>query len=85
MRVVGEIPHPQCKITIFSWNNRYLIKLENGLLEQTFKINEYDIMQEADLTTLLDEQFIAECLNRFQNMAKSLEDALLRLDDRPSE
>lgn len=85
MRVVGEIPHPQCKITIFSWNNRYLIKLENGLLEQTFKINEYDIMQEADLTALLDRQFIAECLNRFQNMAKSLEDALLRLDDRPSE
>ncbi|HYF71083.1 MAG TPA: hypothetical protein VD884_23300 [Ohtaekwangia sp.] len=85
MRVVGEITHPQCKITIFLWNNRYLIKLENGLLEQTFKINEYDIMREADLPALLDEPFIAECLNRFQNMAKSLEDALLRLDDRPSE
>jgi hypothetical protein len=48
MRVVGEIPHSDCKITIFSWNNRYLIKLEQGLLEQTFKVNEFDISGESE-------------------------------------
>jgi len=72
MRVVGEIPHPDCKITLFSWNNRYLIKFESGLLEQTFKVAEYDILQESDLYTLVDEAFIQETLARFDAMNDSL-------------
>ncbi len=68
MRVVGDIPHPDCKITIFHWNNRYLIKLEAGLLEQTFKISEYDIASEDDLKNILNEEFIHKALERFQEM-----------------
>jgi hypothetical protein len=78
MRVVGEIAHPLCKITLFSWNNRYLIKLEQGLMEQTFKINEYDISGESELYTLVDETFIQEGLKRFDEMRKSLSQALDR-------
>ena len=72
MRVVGELNHPHCKITLFAWNNRYLIKLENGLLEQTYKINQYDIIDEKALGSILDEAFISECLLRFEEMARSL-------------
>ena len=72
MRVVGEIPHPDCRITIFQWNNRYLFKLEAGLLEQTFKINEYDISSEEDLKKILNEEFIQQALERFQAMQVSL-------------
>jgi hypothetical protein len=79
MRIVGEIPHPSCRITLLSWNNRYLIKLEQGLLEQTFKINQFDILQESDLHRLLDEQFIEECLRRFEEMAGSLHAAMGRI------
>ncbi len=71
MRVVGEIPHPDCKITLFAWNNRYLVKLEQGYLEQTFKINQFDISSDADLLTIVDSEFISEALNRFTEMAKS--------------
>ena len=60
MRVVGEISHPECKITIFAWNNRYLIKLEQGLLEQTFKVNEYDVTSEAELYRIVDKAFLEE-------------------------
>jgi hypothetical protein len=80
MRVVGEIPHPLCKITILSWNNRYLIKIESGMFEQTFKINQFDIFQETDLNKLLDETFIKDCLSRFEEMNKSLHSALGRLE-----
>jgi hypothetical protein len=76
MRVVGEIPHPDCKITLFAWNNRYLIKFEQGLMEQTFKINEYDITAEADLRTLINEEFIRQTLIRFEEMEASLRDRL---------
>ena len=76
MRVVGEIPHPDCKITIFHWNNRYLIKLEAGLLEQTFKVSEYDVTSEDDLKKILSEEFIQKALQRFQDMYTSLKSSM---------
>lgn len=81
MRIIGEIPHPELKITLFHWNNRYIIKLESGFLEQTFKIDAFDIIQESDLQQLTDQQFITESILRFQEMEKSLGDALNRISD----
>lgn len=70
MRVVGEIPHPDCKITLFAWNNRYLVKLEQGYLEQTFKIDQFDLTSDADLLTIVDSEFIDKALHRFAEMAQ---------------
>lgn len=78
MRVVGEIPHSDCKITIFSWNNRYLIKLEQGLLEQTFKVNEFDISGEPEVYRIVDQPFIQEAIQRFGDMSRSLRQAMER-------
>lgn len=75
MRVVGEIPHPECKITIFHWNNRYLIKLEAGPFEQTFKINDYDLTSEGDLKKILSDDFIGQAIARFSDMSRSLAEA----------
>ncbi|PZR33757.1 MAG: hypothetical protein DI538_17615 [Azospira oryzae] len=75
MRVVKEIPHPECKITIFQWNNRYLIKLEVGPFEQTFKIDQTDLSSEEDLNKILSEEFIGEAIARFADMSRSLADA----------
>jgi hypothetical protein len=72
MRVIKEIPYANFKITIFQWNGKYLIKIESGLLEQTFKINELDTTSEGDVIDLLDEPFLEEALNRFLEMSKSL-------------
>lgn len=78
MRVVGEIPHNECKITVFAWNNRYLIKLEQGLLEQTFKVNEYDVAGEAELYKIVDETFIEAAVKRFADMNQSLRASMQR-------
>ncbi|MCA6380033.1 MAG: hypothetical protein IM574_08360 [Cytophagales bacterium] len=75
MRVVGEIPHPEVKITIFHWNNRYLIKLEAGPFEQTFKIEEYDLSSEEEIKSIVNEEFIQQSIIRFNDMAKSLAQA----------
>jgi hypothetical protein len=79
MRIIGEIAHPECRITLFNWNNRYLIKLEKGYLEQTFKINQFDLASENDLNTIVNEAFINEALARFQVMDQSLSNALENL------
>jgi hypothetical protein len=79
MRVVGEIPHSECKITIFHWNNRYLVKLEQGPFEQTFKIEEFDLASEAEVRLVVTEPFIQSALRRFESMAQSLGDALSQI------
>lgn len=78
MRVVREIAHPEFKITIFSWNNRYLIKLEQGFLEQTFKVSEFDLSGEEDLLSLLDAEFLHQASLRFRDMGQSLYEARAR-------
>ncbi len=75
MRVVKEIPHPDCKITIFQWNNKYLIKLEAGPFEQTFKVNETDLSSEEDLNKIMNEDFISDAMARFADMSRSIADA----------
>lgn len=80
MRVVGEIPHPNLKITIFSWNNRYLIKLEDAVIEQTFKVSAFDITSENDIYKILDTEFLDQALNRFGEMSKALAESMQRND-----
>ncbi|WP_317172155.1 hypothetical protein [Hymenobacter sp. BRD67] len=43
MRHVADIPFPQVKITLLAWNGKYLLKLEQGPLEQTYKVSELDL------------------------------------------
>jgi hypothetical protein len=78
MRLVREIARPDCKITIFSWNNRYLIKLEQGMLEQTFKIPETDLAGDEDLMSILDAEFLQQAAARFMEMGHSLYEARTR-------
>jgi hypothetical protein len=78
MRVVKEIPNRACKITIYSWNNKYLIKLEQGMLEQTYKIPELDLTSEDELLEILDEEFLAKAVSIFNEMNQNLRDASSR-------
>ena len=76
MRIIGEIPHPACKITLFSWNSKYLVKLERGFIEQTFKIPEYEVSGDQDIQRLVAEDFLAQALQRFDEMEASLMQAM---------
>ncbi|WP_026461666.1 hypothetical protein [Adhaeribacter aquaticus] len=78
MRVVAEVPHPHVKITIFAWNGKYLLKLERGPFEQTYKVSEMDIYNEAEVKDLLDEEFINNALKRFSEMNQDLQETLER-------
>ena len=70
MRVTGEIDHPEAKITIFHWNNKYLVKFERGMLEQTYKFSEFDVAGESEIKEMIDEPFISKVMKRFSEMAK---------------
>ncbi|WP_017258274.1 hypothetical protein [Pedobacter arcticus] len=69
MRIVAELPHPECKITIFSMNNKYIIKFEQGAIEQTYKLAEMDILNGIDgVFEVIDEAFIKSVIENFKTM-----------------
>lgn len=76
MRVIADIPHEACKITVFAWNSRYIIKLEKGLLEQTYKVDEFELNGIDDIKKLLNDEFMQQALERFAAMRSSLQAAL---------
>ena len=70
MRVIAELPHPDCKITQFNMNQKYIIKFEQGTLEQSYKLSELDLTGGGanEIFQLLDEEFIASVVERFKSM-----------------
>lgn len=75
MRIVKEINDKACKITVYSWNGKYLIKLEEGPLEQTFKVSELDVLEE-EIGDILNDTFMEEAIKRFQEMRESLKQSM---------
>lgn len=70
-----------CRVTLFQWNNRYLIKIEAGPMEQTFKVDQFEFAGDDELISLLDETFMKEALARFSDMAGSMQSARERLQN----
>lgn len=73
MRVIDEISHPRFKIQIFSFNTKYIVKIELGQFEQSFKIGEMDVMGLDDVKNMISEDFLANCLIRFVQMRSDWE------------
>lgn len=72
MRVVKEFVQEEIRVSVFSWNNKYILKYELGPMEQTFKISELDILEESDLESFWNGEFFEKVKLRFQEMGKSL-------------
>jgi len=69
MRIIGNIDHPELKITIFKNDNRISVKLESGLYEQTYKFRDGEGIENAeDVEKLLDAPF----LDRVQEMLRNM-------------
>ncbi len=80
MRVVTTIPHPQFAVTVYSWNGKYLLKFEQAMLEQTYKVSELDLNGDADIQTIVeDADFMAHVQNTFNSMAKGIHRAVTKV------
>jgi hypothetical protein len=80
MRIVAEYPSVDFKITVYSWNGKYLLKIEKGMFEQTYKISEMDVTGDDDVKKIVEDSiFVQEVKSRFKEMNSSLNDALNRI------
>jgi DNA integrity scanning protein DisA with diadenylate cyclase activity len=76
MRVIKEVIKGPLRISIFSWNNKYIVKLETSGMEQTFKLDELQLDSENQLELLMTDKFLQEALERFESMSISVRSAL---------
>ncbi|MGN7204267.1 hypothetical protein ACTHQF_08335 [Pedobacter sp. SAFR-022] len=70
MRIIAELPHPDCKISIFNMNQKYIIKFEQGTLEQSYKLSELDLSggEVNEIFQIIDDAFVATVVERFKLM-----------------
>lgn len=85
MRIVGHIEDPDMKITLFKMDNKFSVKFERGVLEQTYKFREGNLIRSvADLRQLVDESFkagVKRILQEMEQLAGQSLDRIVREDD----
>ena len=81
MRVLAELPHPAFKISLFGMNQKFIIKFEQGTLEQSYKIAEADVIGGVNgVFELIDEAFLKTVEVTFQHMRSNFVDAYKRYE-----
>jgi hypothetical protein len=68
VRTIAEIPHHTFKISIFSYNSKYIVKIELSQYEQSFKINEADVIGLEEVKKMITDEFLENCMGRFLTM-----------------
>ncbi len=70
MRIIAELPHPDFKITLFNMNQKYIVKFEQGPMEQSYKLSELDLTGGGanEIFQMLDDEFMATVAVRFSAM-----------------
>ena len=76
MRIITTIPHPRIKISVFQMNGKFLLKMEAGPYEQTYKIYEEEITSIEHLERICNEEFMTTVIQRFESMMNDFEKAL---------
>ncbi len=73
MRLVKDIPHPNYKIQVHNYNSKYIVKIELGQFEQTYKISETDVMGLEELERMITKDLLNNALKRFVAMREDWE------------
>ncbi len=72
MRIIGTIPHPLLKISVFKMDGRISVKFENAGFEQTFKLGEDDRYSNLEAVQCwVDTPLIESVLERMADMHRS--------------
>ena len=83
MRIIGSLPHPNIKITLMHWNDRYMAKFEKYGTELIFKFREGPLMElQEDLHKLIDPDFIKDVETEFEQIKSIRVNAIKRQENK---
>ena len=72
MKIIKETTIEDFKVTIYHWNNKFLLKFEDGWHEITYKISELDLNNEKDIDLFLtDKDILLKVKNTFQKIEET--------------
>lgn len=80
MRIIANIPHPKLTISIFSMNDKYQVKFEAGPMEQIYKLSHAEVDGVEGIRKMVDDVFLEQILNRFNEMYLAFKGAKERLN-----
>ena len=72
MRFISSVPHPHCLVSIFSFNEKYIIKLEFGNCAIEYKIKNSEINGLDEVKKKLTPEFIDSFAEIFRTIDKKL-------------
>lgn len=78
MRYIKDIPNSRFKIGLYQWNSKYIIRVESGMYEQTYKIDDYEVASIEELEACMDEDFTSRIALRFDAMHEDFNGSLIR-------
>jgi hypothetical protein len=73
MKFLADIPNEQCKVSLYWWNNKFIVKFETPTVEQTYKFSEYDVSGEAEVREFIKQpEFLQKVYRRFGEMMEDM-------------
>lgn len=72
MRVIKEFRDPRMKISVFAFNEKWIVKAEAGLCEQTYKFPQEEWTFEQVEERCTNEKIKAEIATRFEGMHRDM-------------
>lgn len=75
MRLIKDIPHERFKIQLFNYNAKYIVKIELGQFEQSYKIGELDVDTIEDVERMITAELLKNAVSRFVDMRTDWEEA----------
>ena len=78
MRYIKDITNNKFKVSLYQWNNKYIIKVESGTYEQTYKIDQYEVADAEEIEKCVDDEFLESVERRFDIMNNDFLESLKR-------
>lgn len=69
MHFIKSIPHHALKISLYEWNQKYIVKFESPLAEQSFKFSQLDGYGQKEIEELIgSSSFLDQVIQQFHQM-----------------
>jgi hypothetical protein len=76
MKFIKKIPNVDVDISLYDWNQKYLVKFEMGGLEQTYKVSQLEITTHVEVEEAITAEFINKVIHRFEEMTEDWDHTL---------
>ena len=82
MRLLKDVPHSRFKIQIHEYNGKYIVKIELGQFEQTYKIGSTDVSGLEEVENMITEELLNNAIKRFIEMRGDWEVAFTKKNNK---